>query len=194
MSPLWERHRPVRPILWVTGNSIPSKSSLQKDVGVLWLWLLRWWLGDDYVGQDTPRTRKVEWGIDRITSGCIGHITGGFLIAVSGWPPVPSLFWLGVFIVTLGTPILMSGCIRHVRKKGYHAGVGVALTLLSLLGVFLVLVLPKRNKGGKGFEVITARRVVDTWVTEDPKQTPRPWADPSEMAKLWQSGKSQKPS
>ena len=136
------------------------------------------------------RQQRIAWGLDRIGTGVLAHAVGFGLVALAGYPPVPSLFWLGVAIAGLGWPILISGCVRHAGKKEYRAWVGAALGLLSVPGTFVVLILPRRNPlGRRGFEVMTPRRVVDTWVTEDPRQAPRPWAPPEQMAELWQKGK-----
>ena len=62
-------------------------------------------------------------------------------------------FWLGVGLILLGTPILIVGCYRRARIKGYRGHLA-ALGAFSLPGALLLIALPDKNRPRKGFEVV----------------------------------------
>jgi hypothetical protein len=136
--------------------------------------MLLW--GRDYVGAENPKVIARRRGADYVRAGVAGQAfaTGAMLASIDR----PTVLWLGVIILSLATPVLITGCIRHATHKHYHWKIGLMLGLLSLPGVVVLYCLPdqlSRLRRRRGFDVVMPRKVSSTWVVdpEDPDAPPQ---------------------
>jgi hypothetical protein len=135
--------------------------------------------GKDYVGEDTPQALARRRGSDCIQTGLMAQAAGLFVTIAVGDPAVPA-FWMGLMMLLVSVPLLLIGCYRRARIKGYGAGYA-ALGLIGLPGVLLLISLPDRHRQRPGFQVVMPLKVSTTWVPpdEDPRHRPRSWGEES---------------
>jgi len=131
----------------------------------------------DYVGQDNPNAVARRRGSDCIQNGLLAQAAGALIVGVIANPTIPA-FWLGLTMIALSLPLIVIGCVRRARVKGYRGAVG-ALGLLGFPGVLVVIFLPDRYRARHGFQVVMPLTVSTTWVPpdEDPKHMPRSWGE-----------------
>lgn len=132
----------------------------------------------DYVGEDTPKAVARRRGSDCIQSGLLAQSAGALVLTVISNPSVPA-FWLGAMMIVAGVPLLVVGCVRRARSKGWSERLGGFLGLFGFAGVLLLMLLPDRRRERYGFQVVMPLTVSTTWLPpdEDPKHMPRSWGE-----------------
>jgi hypothetical protein len=131
----------------------------------------------DYVGEDNPRAVARRRGTDCIQTGLMSQACGALVVGTVLDTGVPA-FWLGLTLILVGTPILVVGCYRRARIKGYGGGLAV-LGLLSFVGAIILIAFPDKNRPRKGFEVIMPMKVSTAWAPpdDDPRWDLRRWGE-----------------
>ena len=127
-------------------------------------------------GHDVLTARRRAYGTDYIQTGLVAQALGALMVVVVGKPYIAA-YWLGWILIGLGTPVLLDGCVKRVKKKGYPAWVA-ATGLASFPGVLALILLPDqytRVARRKGFEVIMPKKVSTTWVVPEAEHDPLRW-------------------